>query len=745
MAGHSPAPLRAGIFPKPRHLAARMGRWSATHRKLAIVGWIAFVLAALAIGTAAGTRELSDAESGTGESGRAEQILAGAGFEADDFESVLVQRRSLKARDPGFRSAVREVEIRLARVPGVSSLKSPYAEGNAEQISDDRHSVLIQFEYDGSQIEHSVDAVAAARRSNPGFYMGQIGEQSAEQAIDDTVGKDFKRAELFSIPLTLAILLLAFGALVAAGVPLVIAITAVLAATELLAPVSQLFPADEAAGSIILLIGLAVGVDYSLFYLRREREERARGASPEAALEVAAATSGRAIWFSGLTVLIAMAGMLVSGSKDIASVGTGAMLVVAVALLGSLTVLPAFLSLLGDRVEKGRIPLWHRLRNGRESRVWGAVLDRVLRRPALAALLAGAPLVALTVVAFQLRTVDPGLASLPPKLGVVQTYERLQEAFFGSAEPAAVVIEAQNVEAPQVQSAIQALLRRAAATSELAGPSSVEVNPSRTVAVVSIPLAGHGTDDRSVRALAKLRRDVIPTTVGSVAGVEVAVTGATASSTDFSNLLKRRAPLVFAFVLTLAFLLLLVAFRSLVIAFKAIVLNLLSVGAAYGLLVVVFQHGVGESLLSFEANGGVVTWLPLLLFVVLFGLSMDYHVFLLSRIREGVDRGASTEDAVAHAVKTTAGTVTSAAIVMVAVFSIFATLSPLQMKQLGVGLASAILIDATIVRAVLLPATMKLLGRWNWYLPRWLEWMPRVSMEGGHAPGALARVAPEQT
>jgi uncharacterized membrane protein YdfJ with MMPL/SSD domain len=238
---------------------------------------------------------------------------------------------------------------------------------------------------------------------------------------------------------------------------------------------------------------------------------------------------------------------------------------------------------------------------------------------------------------------------------------------------------------------------------------------------------------------------VIPPTVGSVAGAEVAVTGPTASSTDFSNLLKRRAPLVFAFVLTLAFLLLLVAFRSLVIAFKAVVLNLLSVGAAYGLLVVVFQHGVGESLLAFEANGGVVTWLPLLLFVVLFGLSMDYHVFLLSRIREGVDRGASTEDAVAHAIKTTAGTVTSAAMVMVAVFSIFATLSPLQMKQLGVGLASAILIDATIVRAVLLPATMKLLGRWNWYLPRWLEWMPRVSMEGAHAPGALARAVPEQT
>jgi RND superfamily putative drug exporter len=744
MAESSRAPLRAGIFPKPRHLAARMGRWSATHRKVSIFGWIAFVLAALAMSAVVGTRNLTDAESGTGESGRAEKILAGAGFEADDSEHVLVQSRSLEAREPKFQSTVHEVEGRLARIPGVSGLKSPYSDGNAELISDDGRSVLIQFEYRGPDIQEPVDAVASAQRAHPGFYMGQIGEESAEKAIDDTIGKDFKRAELFSIPLTLAILLLAFGALVAAGVPVLIAITAVLAATGLLAPVSHVFPADDSAGSIILLIGLAVGVDYSLFYLRREREERARGASPEAALEIAAATSGRAIWFSGLTVLIAMAGMLFSGSKDIASVGTGAMLVVAVALLGSLTVLPALLSLLGDRVEKGRIPLWYRLRKGGESRVWGGVLDRVLRRPALAALVAGAPLVALTAVAFQLQTIDPGLASLPPKLGVVETYKRLQDAFSGSAEPAAVVIRA-DVDAPGVKSAIADLRKRAAATPELAGPSSVDVNPGRTVVVVSIPLAGHGTDAESARALRKLRRDVIPTTVGSMAGAEVAVTGATASSLDFSNLLKRRAPLVFTFVLTLAFVLLLVAFRSLVIAAKAVALNLLSVGAAYGLLVIVFQHGFGESLLGFEANGGVVTWLPLLLFVVLFGLSMDYHVFLLSRIREAVDRGVATEHAVAHAIKTTAGTVTSAALVMVAVFSIFATLSPLQMKQLGVGLASAILIDATIVRAVLLPATMKLLGRWNWYLPRWLEWMPRFSIEGPQAPGPMAGAVTQHT
>jgi RND superfamily putative drug exporter len=264
------------------------------------------------------------------------------------------------------------------------------------------------------------------------------------------------------------------------------------------------------------------------------------------------------------------------------------------------------------------------------------------------------------------------------------------------------------------------------------GPTEVSVNPARTVAIVSIPLAGDGTDSASERALAELRESVIPATIARVPETEVAVTGTTAESSDYNELLKSHAPVVFAFVLALTFALMLSAFRSLVIAVKAVALNLLSVGAAYGLLVVVFQHGVGESLLGFEANGGVISWLPLFLFVVLFGLSMDYHVFILSRIREAVDRGATTEDAVTQAIRTTAGTVTNAAVVMVAVFAIFATLSSIEMKQLGVGLAAAILIDATIVRAVVLPASMKLLGSWNWYLPRWLQWMPRMTPEGAH-------------
>jgi len=705
---------------RPQHVAARMGRWSAKHRKLAILGWLAFIVLTIVLGGAVGTKELSDADAGIGESGRAVKIVAAAGFEHTDSESVIVQSKSLTSRSPQFRAALDDLSRRLSRTAGVENVRPP-------KTSKDGHSALVDFDYAGSDIEDALATAERVGRDHPALFIAEFGDASAEKALDDALGTDLHRAEYFSIPLTLVILLVAFGALVAAGIPLAVALSAVIATLGLLSVASQVFPADDAAESVILLIGLAVGVDYSLFYLRREREERAAGKGPEAALEAAAATSGRAVLLSGLTVLVAMAGMLLSGSKEIISVGIGAMIVVAVAVVGSLTVLPALLSKLGDRVERGRIPILHRLRNGTEPRIWGAVLERVLRRPVLAVLVAGAPLVALTAVAFQLHTVEPGFSSLPHSLGIVGTYERIQSAFPGRTEPAHVVVRAPDVESPAVRAGIDALRERAGS------PNEVHVNPAHTVAVVSVPLPGKGTDEVSMNALAKLREEVVPATIGRVAGAEVAVGGTTAESKDFSDLLRVHSPIVFAFVLGLAFLLLLAAFRSLVIAVKAVLLNLLSVGAAYGLLVVVFQHGVGESLLDFQSNGGVVSWLPLFLFVVLFGLSMDYHVFILARIREAVDGGLATEEAVARSIKATAGTVTSAAVVMVAVFAVFGTLSQIEMKQLGVGLASAILIDATIVRAVLLPATMKLLGKWNWYLPRWLEWMPRLSVEAARS------------
>jgi RND superfamily putative drug exporter len=506
-----------------------------------------------------------------------------------------------------------------------------------------------------------------------------------------------------------------------------------MAAVGLLAFPSQIWPADDAANSVILLIGLAVGVDYSLFYIRREREERARGKDPEEALDAAATTSGRAVLLSGLTVLIAMAGMFVTGNKELSSVGVGAMLVVATAVAGSLTVLPASLSLLGDRIELGRLPFLGR-RRGRHSLLMGRIVDGVLRRPLVSLVLGGALLLALAVPAFSLHTNNAGETALPRGLEIAETHQRMERAFPGGGQPAYVVIQARDVTAPPVREAAARLRRGALATGELRNPITVRASDDHTVAAISIGLTGSGTDSRSEHALELLRTRLVPGTLGAVPGVEAHVGGLTAESKDFNDQLKRRAPLVFAFVLGLAFLLLLTAFRSIVVAAKAVVLNLLSVGAAYGLLVALFQWGWGESLLDFESTGGITSWLPLFLFIVLFGLSMDYHVFILTRVREAVDRGLRTEDAVSQAVRATAGTVTSAAIVMVGVFAVFATLSQIELKQLGVGLAAAILIDATIVRAVLLPASMALLGRWNWYLPRWLAWLPRTEHRRTGAP-----------
>jgi RND superfamily putative drug exporter len=468
-----------------------------------------------------------------------------------------------------------------------------------------------------------------------------------------------------------------------------------------------------------------------MFYLRRKMEERDAGRSKEDALAFAAATSGQAVLISGLTVMIAMAGMFFAGSIVFQSFAVGTILVVGIAVLGSLTVLPAVLSKLGDGVEKGRVPFIGRLRRRQDgdSRVWSAILDRVLRRPLVSALLAGGLLIALAIPSLRLNTVDSGVDGLPQDLPIMQTYDRIQAAFPGGPLPAVVVVEADDVDDPAVVAASEELRERALASGLMNDPVNVSTNPDGTVRVISIPVEGNGTDERSVAALTTLREELIPVTLGQLDGVSTYVTGMTAGSEDFNEQMSSTAPLVFAFVLGLAFLLLMVTFRSIVIALKAIVLNLLSVAAAYGVLVWVFQDGHGESLLGFESNGGVTSWLPLFLFVLLFGLSMDYHVFILSRVREAFDRGMTTSDAVAHGIKSTAGVVTSAAVVMIAVFSVFATLSSLDFKQMGVGLAVAVLIDATIVRAVLLPATMKLLGDWNWYLPSWLGWLPRLRHE----------------
>jgi uncharacterized membrane protein YdfJ with MMPL/SSD domain len=717
------------------NVAGRAGRWSASHWKTATFGWIAFVVAAVVIGSVVGTKQLTDTESLPGESGRAARILDDE-FPQPVQESVLLQSTTQSVKSGAFQKAVKDVVHRLDATRVATGIANPLAPGNADQISADGRSALVTFDIRGDpdtasdRVDPVIEAVAGAKAAHPDLFIGGFGLATTDKEIGESVNKDLERAGLLSLPVTIVVLVVAFGALVAAGIPLLLALTGVIATMGLLALPSHVWPVDENVSAVVLLIGLAVGVDYSLFYLKREREERAAGRSERAALEAAAATSGRAVLISGLTVMIAMAGMFLTGDKSFGSFAMATIMVVAIAVLGSLTVLPALLSRLGDRVNSVRVPLLHRLQRPQGGRVWGWTLDRVLRRPLLAAAVSAGVLIALALPALGMKTVLPGVEALPQNLGVVQTYNRLERAFPGEQEPAIVVVKAPSVDDPKVEAAIGDLRRNALATGQAHEPIKVEVNGARTVAQIEIPIVGNGNDEASFNAVSTLRDDVIPATVGALDDVEVGVTGDAAGSKDFDAAIHGKAPLVFAFVLAFAFMLLLVSFRSVVIAAKAVVLNLLSVAAAYGVLVLVFQHGWGSGLLGVDYTGGVMAWLPVFLFVILFGLSMDYHVFILSRIREAYDRGLRTEDAIAEGIKSTAGVVTSAAIVMVFVFSIFGTLSLIMMKQFGVGLATAVLIDATIVRGVLLPATMKLLGEWNWYLPRWLGWLPRVRVEG---------------
>jgi RND superfamily putative drug exporter len=744
------------------NFAARAARWSAEHWKTAVAVWVAFVAVAIGLGTTVGSHKLSVSEQSTGETARAEQILASAGFKTPASESVLIRSPTRTVADPAFRSTVQSVLVKLRTMPQVMNLRT----GSAGEISKDRRAQLIEFDMKGeldtadARVQPLLDAIAGLQESSPSFTIAEFGFASATHELSKTIDKDFQKAEKLSLPITFVILLLAFGAFVAAGVPVLLAFSAVLGSIGLSALASHVFHASDATQSVILLIGMAVGVDYSLFYLKREREERGAGHEGHEGLFRAAATSGQAVLISGFTVLIAMAGMLFAGTKIFTSIGIGAMLVVFTSLVGSLTVLPALLGKLGDRyIERGlrqvlaasalrflrlfnsqpRWLLWlretptllQRLKGDRqESRLWGFVITKSMRRPALAVGISTGLLVVLALPVLNIHTKLLSFTDLPKSLSIVKTYDTIQASFPGSQDPAHLVVKADDVTTPQFAKAYTAFKKRALATGVIHQPIRVSVNKEKTVARIDFPLAGKGQDAAAVRALGALRTQVIPPVLGTLPdGTQQAVTGDTAANVDFNKTMKSRAPIVFAFVLGFAFLLLLLTFRSIVIPIKAIILNLLSVGAAYGVLVWIFQDGHLQGLLGFHSNGAVVTWLPLFLFTVLFGLSMDYHVFILSRVKELVDQGMPTDQAVERGIRTTASTVTSAAAVMIAVFAIFASLRTLDIKQLGVGLAVAVLLDATVIRGVLLPATMKLLGEWNWYLPRWLEWMPRLSGE----------------
>ncbi|MGW4028465.1 MMPL family transporter [Streptomyces sp. NPDC004838] len=707
-----------------RNLAARIGVWSAYHRKTAIIGWLLFVVLTAGVGGAAGLVEMSESEQGAGDSARAQKILDDAGLDRPAGELVLVTSETAG----GWKDTARELTSAIEKTGETQKMQPPLASKNDREA-------LIRFEIRGDsetasdRVQPVLDAVRHADGAREGVEVHQFGEASAGKWLGDLLSEDFKKAEFTAVPLALGILLVAFGAVVAALLPVGLALTACMAAFGLLSLASHQLHLFQTTYSVMFLMGLAVGVDYCLFYLRRERDERAAGHDADTALRIAAATSGRAVLVSGFTVMLAMAGMFLSGLMLFEGFALATILVVFIAMLGSVTVLPALLAWLGDRIDAGRLPFLNRRRDRAHRRgtaesgaVAGAVLRPVLARPKLFAVAGAVLMLALAAPAMGMKTEQLGWEKqFGSDAALSVAHKKITEAFPGGPEPARVVVQADDITAEPVRAALARFDR-------------VTVHQAKNIAEIEIPLAGNGTDERSKKALAELRDTTVPAAFDGT-GARAHVTGELAESVDFNDQLKRGIVPVSVFITAVTFLLMLFCFRSYVIAVTSILLNLLSVAAAYGVMVAVFQHGWGASLIGTEAVGAVQSWIPLFVLVVLFGLSMDYHVFVVSRIREAHDQGAGTREAISEGVRRTAGAVTGAATIMVAVFAVFGTLSMQDMKQMGVGLAVAVLLDATIVRMVLLPSVMALLGDRNWHTPRALRRLPELD-HSAPAPAA---------
>ncbi|MDO3700692.1 MMPL family transporter [Micromonospora sp. C28SCA-DRY-2] len=728
-----------------RPVTVRLARWSAEHPWRAVAMWVVFVAVCFVGGSAAGLNEATSADQAIGESGRAGVIVDAGNFDDPATENILITPRGGMLDQTAAQAAAADAAARLRSVTGVASVGEPMP-------ARDGSAVLLPITMSGDpetaadRVQPLRDATAQVQDGHPQLRIEQVGGPSINKALDDTLGKDFKRAELLSLPVTLAILIIAFGALIAAGVPVLLALSSVAAAMGLSTLASHLVPATDTTASVILLIGMAVGVDYSLFYVRREREERAKGRSGLDAVEIAAETSGHAVVVSGFAVIISMAGLLLAGDVVFSSLAVGSILVVAVAVTGSLTVLPALLAKLGRWVDRPRVPLLWRLtapRTGRHGepakpRFWPAVLKPALRAPVATLVISVGLLLALAVPALDMKLKFPGMEDVPRSTAAMQAYDRLTAAFPSNGTSHTVAVRAPAAEADRVSAALTELAARASADplfapTEADGPK-IRVSDDRRVSVLTVATPYTSRDAKAGQSLDRLRDDLVPATLGGVPGVEYAVGGDIAGSEDYAQHVRDKLPIVVGFVLVLTFLVMVLTFRSVVIALSSILLNLLSAGAAYGLLVLVFQGDWAEGLLGFTSMGAIVAWLPLFLFVVLFGLSMDYHVFVVSRIREGIRAGMPNREAVAYGITSSAGVVTSAAIVMVGVFSIFATLSMIDFKQLGIGLAAAILLDATIIRAVVLPALMTMLGDANWWAPRFLRQRPAATPADPPAP-----------
>ena len=662
-------------------------------------------------------------------------------------EVVIVRSGGTTTASPAFRAYVLGLQRQIAALgPGVvDSVASAWRGGGKTLVSaDGRTAILpIQMAGDLNAAEKNIDRVHAivhAADGKGGFSTLITGTASINSDFSHTAETDLRRAEGIGVPIALVILLLVFGAVVAAGLPVVLSLVAITAAIALTALVGRTFSVSVFAINMISMMGLATGIDYSLFIISRFREERAKGRDKIDAIAVTGGTASRAVLFSGLTVVVALVALLLVPTNIFASLAIGAMLVVAMAVVAALTLLPAVLSILGDRVNSLKIPyLGKRLLEGRASgrTSWIArVAQRAMRRPAITLVVGVAVLLLFAYPALSMKTGVSGVSTFPNSFQSKQGFAILDKQFSaGQVSPVQIVVDG-RVDQPAVQAAI-ARLKGELAADPAFGPVQTQVAQTGDLALVSVPVNGDSVGSHALNTVRDLRSTLIPRAFDG-SGANVYVTGQTAGNLDYIDIVNAYFPWVVALVLGLSFVLLLVAFRSVVIPAKAILMNLLSVGAAYGLVTLVSIKGWGASLLGFQQVPQIEQWVPLFLFAVLFGLSMDYQVFLLSRVKEAWDRTGDNTLAVSEGVGATAGIITGAALIMVAVFAGFASGSLVMFQQVGFGLAVAVLLDATVIRTLLVPAAMKLLGRWNWYLPSWLEWLPHLSIEGAPEPPASA-------
>lgn len=696
--------------------------WCARHRWFVLGTALLLVLAGVGVLGTVGITTQDSNDQLVGDSAEAYDILDTADFGDAPTEFIIVT-------DPeGPLSPDRAAELGSELVSNYEAVPGVVAVGEAFPGQDG--SLVLPLEFAGDEdgvaqdIEDSLRATDDLAATHGDLTIGQFGQTSLDQEMNDTVGEDFQRAELFAIPATLIILLIAFGAVLAAGVPLLIGLGSVAAALGLTAIVSTWLPVDQNSQAIVLLIGLAVGVDYALLILRRAREERRAGATVLDSIAIAGATAGRAVLISGITVVIAMSGMLVAGGM-FTSLGLGAMLVVGVAVIAAITVLPAVMGLLGDKVDALRLPFTRRreARRGSENSFWGHLAGVVTRRPLASLVVVGGLLVALAAPALGMKTAIGNVEALPQDLKSVQAYHQFNAAVPAEAETLQVVVRAPAESADDVEAALLGATDEAAGIEHVSGVAGeVERSVDGTVTTWNLGLGVTPSDDAMAPTVEQVRDEVLPQVradLGEVSGVDVHL-GGQAAVADLTTWMEDSLPWVVGFVLVLSLLVMLVSFGSPALAVATVGLNLLSVGAAYGALTLVFGGTWAEGLLDFTSTGVIASWIPMMLFVLLFGLSMDYHIFVTSRVREAFDAGASPRRAVRQGVARSAGVVTAAAAVMVGVFSIFGTLSMLEMKQLGVGLAVAVLLDATVVRGVLLPALLTLLGKRAHTGPSWL-------------------------